>query len=270
MAYQMRIFASANQLNDNTGFFVRAIDCEETPDCCIEVWEKGKKLPFMSFEPPTEIRNLQIEKYSHNTMEIKWNVPEEGRSNISNYKIEVSGVSVVDEKESLQLIDQIKVSAAGKNMTHVITNLRPGQVYQVSVQCLCLNDHAFSKSVSLLQMTRPSNPPTDFTGEVREKRYIKLAWENPTTKAESANLKGFLIEYKASNGKSLLSKLVASDVKSYSLSNLSYGTEYQFRILARYDGEKDTLPSEDIKLKTEPMEVPQFKKVYRFFRLYQF
>ena len=99
-------------------------------------------------------------------------------------------------------------------MTYVITNLRPGQVYQVSVQCLCLNDHAFSKSVSLLQMTRLSNPPTDFAGEVSEKRYIKLAWENPTIKAESANLKGFLIEYKTTDGKPLFGELVASDVKS--------------------------------------------------------
>ena len=266
MAYQMRVFASANQLNEDTGFFVREIECQETPDCCIEVWEKGKKLPFLSFEPPTEIRNLQIEKYCHNAMEIKWNVPEEGQLNISNYKIEVSCVSVVDEKESLQLVDQIKISAVDETMTHAITNLRPGQAYQVSVQCLCLNDHAFSKSVSLHQMTRLSNPPTDFRGEVREKRHIELAWESPTIKAESANLKGFLIEYKTINGKLLLSKLIASDVKSYSLFNLFYCTEYQFRILACYDGEKDTLPSKEIKLKTEPIKVPQFKKVCRFFQ----
>ena len=215
MAYQMRTFASVNQLNEDTGFFVREIVCEETPNCCIDVWEKGKKLPFISFEPPTQIRNLQIKEYSHNTMEIKWNIPEEGRSNISNYKIEVSVVSVVGEKESKQLLDQIKISPApDEAMTYVITNLRPGQVYQVSVQCLCLNDHAFSKSVSLLQMTRLSNPPTDFAGEVSEKRYIKLAWENPTIKAESANLKGFLIEYKTTDGKPLFGELVASDVKS--------------------------------------------------------
>ena len=37
-------------------------------------------------------------------------------------------------------------------------------------------------------MTRLSDPPTDFTGEVKEKKDIKLAWENPTIKAESANL----------------------------------------------------------------------------------
>ena len=94
--------------------------------------------------------------------------------------------------------------------------------------------------------------------------------KNPTIKAESANLKGFLIEYKTTNEKSWLSKLVASDVKSYNFSNLYYGMEYQFRILSSYDGEKDTLPSEYIKLKTEPMELPHIKKVCRFFRLYQF
>ena len=92
----------------------------------------------------------------------------------------------------------------------------------------------------------------------------------PNHKADSVNLKSFLIEYKTTNEKSWLIKTVRSDVKPYSLLNLSYGTEYQFRILACYDGEKETLPSEDIKLKTEPMEVPLIEKVYRFFCLYRF
>ena len=266
MAYQMRNFASFNQKNKNTGLFVREIECEETPDCCIDVWEKGKKLPFRSFEPPTEIRNLQIKEYSHNIVKIKWNVPEEGISNISNYKIEVCNFSAVDKIES-----EIKVSpAADETMIHVITNLRPGHEYKISVQSLCLNDHAFSKSVFLNQMTRLSNPANDFTGEVRDRRHVKLAWENPNIKLESAVLKGFIIEYKTLNGKWLPSKLIPSDAKSYSLSNLSYGTEYKFRILACYDGEKDTLPSKDIKLKTKPMELPQTKKVQRYFRLILF
>ena len=183
MANQMRIFASANLLNEDIGFFVREMECGETPDCCIDAWEKRKKLPFISFEPPTEIRNLQIKEYSHNTMEIKWNLPKKGRSNILNYRIEVSGVSVVDEKENLQLLDQINISpAADETMTHIITNLRPGQVYQVAVQCFCLNNHAFSKPVDLYQMTRLSNPPIGFKGKVKQKRHIKLTWENPTIK----------------------------------------------------------------------------------------
>ena len=47
---------------------------------------------------------------------------------------------------------EIKVSpTAEETMTHVITNLRPGQEYKISVQSLCLNNHAFSKSVFLTQ-----------------------------------------------------------------------------------------------------------------------
>ena len=271
MAYQMRTFASANQLNEDTGFIVREIECKETPDCCIDVWVKGKKLPFMSFEPPTEVRNLKIKKYSHDTMRIQWNSPEQGKSNISSYKMEVRRVSVMDEKDSSQVLDQIIeiAPAADETMIHVITNLRPGQLYQVSVQALCLNNYAFNKSETLCQMTRLSNPPIDFTGEVSEKRHIKLAWEKPTIKAESANLKGFIIEYKTTNGKWLLSNSVPSHVKSHSISNLSYGTDYRFRILACYDDEKYTLPSEDIKLKTESLEAPQAKKVNRYFCLFK-
>ena len=266
MAYQMRIFASTNQWNEDAGFFVREMECEGVPDCSIDVWEKGKKLTFISFEPPTEVRNLRITEYSHDTIKIKWNIPEEGRSNISNYKIEVIGVAVANEKESSEMLHQKKISpVTAEAMTHAFANLQPGKLYQVSVQCLCLNDHASSKSVTVLQMTRPSNPPVQIQGEVKEKRHIKLAWENPTIKAESADLKSFLIEYKDTNGKSLLSKSLPSDVKSYIFFDLSYATEYQFRILACYGGDTETLPSEDINLKTEPMGVPQVKKVKKYF-----
>ena len=155
-------------------------------------------------------------------------------------------------------------------MTHVVTNLQPGQIIQVSVQCLCLNDRAFSDSVTLRQMTRLSNAPIEFKGEVRRKKYIHLTWQNPTIRAKTANLKSFLIEYKATNRKQFLKKFLSSDIKSYSFDDLSYGTEYQFRIMACYDDNKKTLPSEDVNLKTEPMEVPEIKKVYIYFCLYQF
>ena len=271
MAYQIRTFASVNKLNENISFFVRQTECEKTPTCCIEVWEKGKRLALEFFEPPTEVTNLRIKEYSHDTMKIEWNAPEEGRSNISNYKIEVNVVTVAGKKKRLQLVDQIKIpSIADETMTHVVTNLQPGQIIQVSVQSICLNDRAFSDSVTLRQMTRLSNAPIEFKGEVRRKKYIHLTWQNPTIRAKTANLKSFLIEYKATNRKQFLKKFLSSDIKSYSFDDLSYGTEYQFRIMACYDDNKKTLPSEDVNLKTEPMEVPEIKKVYIYFCLYQF
>lgn len=93
-------------------------------------------------------------------MKIEWNIPEEARSNISNYKIEATGITVADKRKSLELLSQIKISRTeSETMTHVITNLKAGHQYQVSIQCLCLNDYAFSKSVTLLQITRLSNHP---------------------------------------------------------------------------------------------------------------
>ena len=265
MAYQMRTFASANKINRDVCCSMRETECEKTPDCCIEVWEKGQKLDLMSFEPPTEARNLRVKEYSYNSMKIKWNVSEEGRSNISNYEIDVTNVTAADKKKGSELFKQIKIlPVAGETMTHVVTNLQPGQEYQVSVQCLCLNDLAFSKSVTLCQMTRLSNPPVHFKAEVREKRYINLTWEPPTIKAEGTYLKGFLIKGNTTDGKLKYSISVPSDVRSYTLTDLFYGTEYQFKIFAYYDDQQDTLPSEVITLKTEAMEAPRNVKVYKY------
>ena len=41
MVYQMKTFASANKMNQDVHFSMREIECEKTPDCCIDVWEKG-------------------------------------------------------------------------------------------------------------------------------------------------------------------------------------------------------------------------------------
>lgn len=68
---------------------MREIECEQVPDCYFDVWVNGEKLAFKSFEPPTEIRELLVKEYSHDTIEIKWNVPHKGRSTISNYIIKV-------------------------------------------------------------------------------------------------------------------------------------------------------------------------------------
>lgn len=89
MTVQMKNFASVNQFNEEAGFFVREIECEQVPDCYFDVWVNGEKLAFKSFEPPTEIRELLVKEYSHDTIEIKWNVPHKGRSTISNYIIKV-------------------------------------------------------------------------------------------------------------------------------------------------------------------------------------
>ena len=176
MAYRMRIFVSANKMNQDVRFFMRETGCEKTPDFCIDVWEKGQKLDIMSFEPSTEVRNLRIKEYSYNTMKIKWNISEDGRSNISNYETYVTTITAADKKTGSELFKQIKIPpVAGETMTHVVTSLQPGQLYQALVQCLCLIDYAFSKSVTLHQMTRLSNPPVHFKGEVTEKRYINLA-----------------------------------------------------------------------------------------------
>ena len=198
-------------------------------------------------------------------MKITWNVSEDGRSNISNYGIYVTNITALDKKKGSELFKPIKIPpVAGETMTRVVTNLQPGQEYEVSVQCLCLNDYAYSKSVKLCQMTRLSNPPVHFKGEVREKRHINLTWEPPTVKAEDTYLRGFLIECSTIDGKSKFSTSVPSDVRSHTITNLFYGTEYQFKILAYYDDGQDTLPSEDITLKTEAMEAPRHVKVDKY------
>ena len=217
---------------------------------------------LQSFEILTEIQNLCVERYSHDTMEIKWKLGQEGKSNISTYQIKVNCLSDVEETQRLELLSQAKFSlSSGDIMAHEVINLQPGKNYKISLQCFCLNGNIVSKPVELFQMTCLSNPPVEFKAEVIEKRLVELSWENPTILAKDAICKGFLIEYKTTTENTWQNRLVQADLNTYIFSDLNYITEYKFRIKARCKKGEETLPTEEIHLRTESMKVVQIEKV---------
>ena len=249
MAYEMRNVAYANQINGNVGFFMREVECDTTSECHVETWENGKRLALQLFEMITDVHNLRVERYSHDTLEIKWNVAQERRSSISAYKIEVSWLSDGDE-------------------AHEVKNLRPGNTYKISLQCLWLNDNLASRPVELFQMTCLSNPPVNIKAEVTKKRHIKLSWRNPTILAKGSIYKSFLIEYKTTSEEIWQNRLVEEDLQTYIFSDVNYDAEYIFRILACYESGEETLPTEEIHVKTEPLEIIQIDKVHIHLYMY--
>ena len=110
-------------------------------------------------------------------------------------------------------------------------------------------------------MTRLSNPPVDFKGQIIEKRFVKLSWRDPTILAENANFKGFLIEYKTTIENTWQNQLVQAEFHTCIFVDLNNDTEYKFRTLARYKKGEETLPTEEIHLKTESMEIIQIDNV---------
>ena len=146
-------------------------------------------------------------------------------------------------------------------MAHEIVHLRPGNTYKISLQCLWLNHNIFGEPAEVFQMTRLSNPPVDFKAQIIEKRHVKLSWRDPTILAEHANCKGFLIEYKTTIENTWQNQLVQAELHTCIFADLNYDTEYKFRILARYEKGEETLPTEEIHLKTESMEIIQINKV---------
>ena len=260
--YKMRDIAFANQTNKDAGFFVRSDECEKIPECHVEVWQNGKSLGLQPFEILSEVQNLHVERYFHDSLEIKWKVTQEGRSNISTYRIEVKSLSDGDEAKVSEVYSEARILPSSEDiMLYEIVNLRPGNVYKILLQWFWLNDNIVSKPVELFQMTRLSSPPANFKAEVIEKRIVKLSWDNPTVLAKDAICEGFLIEYKRATENIWQKRLVQADLQTYIFSDLSYTTEYKFRILARYEKGEETLPTEEIYLKTKSMQVIQINKV---------
>ena len=267
--YKMRDIAFANKTNEYAKFLMNEVECGMMSECHIEAWENGKRLGLESFQILSEVQNLCVERYSHDTLKIKWKVTQEGKSSISSYQIEVKCLPHGDKTQMLESSSQARIPPSSEDiMSHEVTNLQPGNTYKISLQCLWLNENIVSKPVELFQMTRPSNPPVNFKAEVIEKRLVKLSWDNPTARAKDAICESFLIEYKTTDENNWQKMLVQANPKTYIFSDLSYTTEYIFRILACYEKGEETLPGEEIYLKTEPMEVIQIEKVHIYLYLY--
>ena len=262
MAYQIKIFASANLLNENTSFFVREEEYKDKPECRIEVWQEFKRLAFeKSFEPPTEVQHLRAENYSHNAIEIKWNVPKKGPSNVSNYLVEVELLKDDNELEKLELVNQVKVppNLDCKALSYTVRNLGTGNAYKISVGCLSLNDTTFSKLKVITQRTRTSYPVTNLKATLQKKRQIMLSWEYNEGKEK---LRSFIIQHKASKDASWQSQSESASVRTCTFSYLCFDTCYQFRVQNCYDGEEDTLLSEEVHQTTQTMGKVKIKKVY--------
>ena len=224
--------------------------------------QNGKRLGLQPFKILSEVQNLHVERYFHDSLEIKWKVTQKGRSNISTYRIEVKSLSDGDEAKVSEVYSEARILPSSEDiMLYEIVNLRPGNVYKILLQWFWLNDNIVSKPVELFQMTRLSSPPANFKAEVVEKRIVKLSWDNPTVLAKDAICKDFSIEYKRATENIWQKRLVQADLQTYIFSDLSYTTEYKFRILARYEKGEETLPTEEINLKTKSMQVIQINKV---------
>ena len=117
-------------------------------------------------------------------------------------------------------------------------------------------------------MTRLSNPPVNIKAEVTKKRHIKLSWRNPTILAKGSICKSFLIEYKTTSEEIWQNRLVEEDLQTYIFSDVNYDAEYIFRILACYESGEETLPTEEIHVKTEPLEIIQIDKVHIHLYMY--
>ena len=260
--HKMRNIAFAYQNNEDVCFFVRDIECEKISECHIEAWENGKVLGLQSSESILTDQDLCVERYSHDTLKIKWKVGRDERSNISTFKIKVSCLSNGDETQRLESLRQARIFQSSDDvMAHEIVDLRPGNTYKISLQCLWLNHNIFGESAEVFQTTRLSNPPVDFKAQIIEKRLVKLSWGDPTILAENANCEGFLIEYKTTIENTWQNQLVQAELHTCIFADLNYDTEYKFRILARYEKGEETLPTEEIHLKTESMEIIQINKV---------
>ena len=261
MADQIKHFASANITNKDINFSVSVKEYDEKPEASIEVWQKGKRLDLgKPFEPPTEIQDLQVANYSHNAIEIKWNIPEEGASNISNYLIEVSLLKTENETENWEFVNDFKTLSKldDKLVSYKVTSLVPGNTYKISVRCLSLKDIAFSEPKHLTQRTSALCPVANLKATLYKKRQVMLSWEYDKGKEK---LKRFLIEYKTSQDLSWQRKSEDAGSRMCTLLDLRFGTCYNFRVQNCHDGEEDTLILEEVNQATEPMGKIQIQKV---------
>lgn len=141
-------------------------------------------------EVPESPKNLRINSQQSRSIQISWNVPFSGNSQIEEYIIQHKPIS--DNWQSAE-----KVVVAGTEIQATIINLQPAKAYHVRLTAE--NKFGASDFSEVIQVTTleevPSGPPTNVKIETRSSTEIYVSWDAPERELWNGNLLGYYVGY---------------------------------------------------------------------------
>lgn len=141
-------------------------------------------------ETPESPKNLRINSQQSRSIQISWNIPFSGNSQIEEYIIQYKPIS--DNWQNAE-----KVVVAGTEIQSTIINLQPAKAYHVRVTA----DNKFGSSdfSDIIQVTTleevPSGPPTNVKTETRSSTEIYVSWDAPERELWNGNLLGYYVGF---------------------------------------------------------------------------
>jgi hypothetical protein len=157
---------------------------------------------------------------------LSWMAPTVNNSTISDYEIQQSTDGGTTWSAGIS-------HTASTNTTRAVTSLTNGTSYQFRVAAITeWGKGRFSDPVTVVPATTPGTP-TSVTG-VRGNQLVDLTWSAPASNGGHA-LIDYTIEYRAGAGSWLAFSHSASTSTSISVTGLTNGTSYTFRVSAVND-----------------------------------
>ncbi|XP_071944804.1 uncharacterized protein [Antedon mediterranea] len=187
-ARQFKEFAAANTGSSGTCFIVHEDKKElENPGGFIFLYKDGK-LMDRNFKPPSKPGRPTFVDSTHDSIQLKWKVPDQGVSIITYY--------VVSYKQSNDSeTDWTTVSTSNKKCSFTANDLKIASVYLFQVKAVCEAGVSRASVESEPMTTGPTCPPSKPEVKLAAGLVIGVKWNSPDIIAENVDIKVYDVQY---------------------------------------------------------------------------
>ncbi|XP_070600295.1 uncharacterized protein [Erythrolamprus reginae] len=243
-ANSIKGFFSINQSNKNVCFLVASLTDVDTPGASTYLYEDGE-LVSKNFELPLKPLPFLISELRHNSIQLKFQPAEYGKTTISNYLVEYKMVGEENWK--------IVMTEDAKEM-FLLKDLPPNTEYQFQYTPCCKPGLSKSSDLSPPIKTLPTSPPEKLRMVTAASSVISVAWISPSIIASGVVIKEYKVEYRMLEGGAgkdqWIENRTGRKTEFYPIEGLKPQTAYRIRVSAICDNGALGVLSEEVEVST--------------------
>ncbi|XP_032090673.1 uncharacterized protein LOC116520539 [Thamnophis elegans] len=244
VAKSIRDFFSINQPNEKVCFIVASLPDVDTPGASTYLYEDGE-LVSKNFELPSKPLPFLVSELRHDSIQLKFQPGEYGRTAISSYLVEYK-VAGEEKWKTMRTEDTGEM--------FLLKDLSPNTAYLFRYAACCKVGRSKSSDLSPPIKTLPTSPPEKLRMVTAASSVISVAWMTPSIVASEVVVKEYKVEYRmveAGVGKDQWTeKSTGRKTEFYSIKVLKPQTVYKIRVLAVCDNGALGVPSEEVEIST--------------------
>ncbi|XP_060539195.1 uncharacterized protein LOC117657948 [Pantherophis guttatus] len=243
-AKSIKDFFSINQSNEKVRIVVASLPDLATPGASMYLYEDGE-LVSKNFELPSKPLPFLITELRHDSIQLKFQPAEYGKSTITNYLVEYK-IAGEENWKTVRTEDTREM--------FLLKDLLPNTEYRFQYAACCKPGLTISSVLSPPIKTLPTSPPEKLRMVTAAPSVISVAWMSPSIIASGVVVIEYKLEYRMVEveygNDQWIEKRTGNKTEFYSIEGLRPQTAYRIRVSAVCDNGVLSVPSKEMKVST--------------------